>query len=367
MADTADLDIAGARRLDGRQTTIKDVAQAAGVSFKTVSRVLNQEPNVRAEIRDRVRQAAEALGYVPNVAARDLAGGRSFLIGLMFDNPSESYIGKIQTGAITRCRDAGYSLIVEPLEPGDDARRTLDPILSRLRVDGLILTPPICDNPVVLDAIERAGVRYVRIAPDRDADRAPFVTMDDTHAAYEMTRHLLTLGHRDIGFIKGPPSHGAAARRLEGFLRAMGEAGLTVPVGYIQAGAFSFRSGMAAAERLLAEPERPTAIFASNDDMALGVMWACSRAGLSVPTDISVTGFDDSEPARMAWPQLTTIRQPIADMSAAAVDILVEAGAKGRGPEPVANRWLDYELIVRGSTAAPGARSPRVEPRKTNS
>ncbi|HEY2661236.1 MAG TPA: LacI family DNA-binding transcriptional regulator [Caulobacteraceae bacterium] len=348
--------------MDARPITMKEVAQSAGVSFKTVSRVLNHEPNVREELRDRVRAAVAALGYVPNVAARDLAGGKSFLIGLMFDNPSESYISKIQTGAITRCRNTGYYLIVEPLEPSDDVQRTLDPILSRLRVDGLILTPPICDNLVVLDAIERAGVRYVRIAPDRDPDRAPCVAMDDTQAAYEMTQHLVSLGHRRIGFIKGHLDHGATPRRLDGFLRAMGEAGLTAQPGHIQGGSFSFESGMVAAERLLSQPDRPTAVFASNDDMALGVMWAALRSGLSVPTDLSVAGFDDSDPARMAWPMLTTIRQPIADMSAAAVDILIETAAKGRGSAPVASRWLDYELIVRGSTGAPGAVSPRVDP-----
>ncbi len=349
-------------RLNGRPITMKDVAQAAGVSFKTVSRVLNHEPNVRDELRDRVRTAVTALGYVPNVAARDLAGGRSFLIGLMFDNPSESYISKIQTGAITRCRNTGYYLIVEPLEPSDDVHHTLDPILSRLRVDGLILTPPICDNLAVLDAIERAGVRYVRIAPDRDPDRAPCVAMDDTSAAYDMTRHLIGLGHSRIGFIKGHLDHGATPRRLDGFLRAMGEAGLAVAPDHIQAGAFSFESGMQAAERLLGRSDRPTAVFASNDDMALGVMWAALRAGLSVPTDLSVAGFDDSDPSRMAWPQLTTIHQPIADMSAAAVDILIEAASRTRAPGPVASRRLDYQLIVRGSTAAPGEAASRVEP-----
>ena len=352
--------------MSGRQITIKDVAQAAGVSFKTVSRVLNDEPNVRESLRERVRAVAAELGYVPNVAARDLAGGRSFLIGLMFDNPSESYISKIQTGAITRCRNSGYYLIVEPLEPTDDPKQTLDPILSRLRVDGLILTPPICDNQAVLEAIERAGVRYVRIAPDRDLSRAPCVTMDDVGAAYDMTRRLLALGHRHIAFITGMPGHGATPRRLEGFQRAMAEAGLEVPAGFIETGAFSFESGMVAAERLLAADPRPTAIFASNDDMALGVMWAALRSGLSVPGDVSVAGFDDSEPARMAWPQLTTIRQPIAEMSAAAVDLLIEANAKGRGSRPVASRQLDYALIERGSTGTPAEPLGQVEPRTIN-
>ncbi|QUD90692.1 LacI family DNA-binding transcriptional regulator [Phenylobacterium montanum] len=336
-----------------RQTSIKDVAEAAGVSFKTVARVLNNEPHVRPELRERVRAAAEQLGYAPNGAARELAGGRTFLIGLMFDNPSESYISKCQTGAITRCQETGHHLVVEPLEPGDDVPRTLDLILSRLRVDGLILTPPICDDPFVLDAIERAGVRYVRIAPMNEVERTPFVAIDDSQAAYDMTRHLLAQGHRDIGFVAGPAGHAASPRRLSGFLRAMGEARLAVSPKRIGQGDFSFESGMIASAPLLAGERRPTAIFAANDDMALGVMSAASRAGLAVPKELSVAGFDDSEPALMAWPELTTIRQPIAAMSAAAADMLIEASGKGQA-WPVPSRQLDYKLIVRGSTAPPG-------------
>ncbi len=337
--------------MDRRQATIKDVAKAAGVSFKTVSRVLNREPNVRDELRARVQAAADQLGYVPNVAARDLAGGRSFLIGLMYDNPSESYISQVQTGAINRCSELGHHLLVEPLERGDDAERTLRPIISRLRVDGLILTPPVCDSRTVLDIIEQAGVRYVRIAPDREIDRAPYVAMDDVAAAYEMTRHLLGLGHRNIGFIKGHPEHGATPRRLEGFLRAMDEAGLATPAERIQPGFFSFASGMEAAGRLLSLAERPTAIFASNDDMALGVLSMASRQGLAAPRDLSVAGFDDIPAAAMAWPELTTVRQPTEAMSRAATEMLIEA-SQARGA-PIANRRLAYELVTRGSTAPP--------------
>lgn len=336
----------------GRPTSIKDVAQAAGVSFKTVARVLNNEPNVRAALRERVRAAADALGYAPNVAARELRGGRSFLIGLMFDNPSESYISKAQTGAIRRCQAAGHHLVVEPLEPWDDAPRMLDQILSRLRVDGLILTPPVCDNPVVLAAIERAGARYVRIAPMRELERAPYVAMDDEQAAFDMTRHLLSLGHTDIGVITGHPDHGATALRLAGFRRALETAGLSLAPERIEAGDFSFESGMRAAERLLAGPGRPTAIFAGNDDMALGAMSAAGRAGLSVPRDLSVAGFDDTDAARMAWPELTTVRQPVVEMSATAADLLIEA-VRTPGQAPAQSRRLDYELMIRGSTAPP--------------
>lgn len=344
--------------MNRRQTSIKDVAKAAGVSFKTVARVLNHEPNVRPALRERVFAAAAALGYAPNVAARDLAGGRSHLIGLMFDNPSESYISRVQTGAIARCHETGQHLVVEPLDPSDDARRTLDLILSRLRVDGLILTPPVCDNRVVLDAIERAGVRYVRIAPDQDLDRAPRVVMDDEQAAREMTRRLIALGHRDIGFIQGHPDHGATRRRQDGFLAALAEAGLSATPDRIAPGAFSFESGMVAARRLIEGRPRPTAIFASNDDMALGALSAAAQAGLNVPGDLSIAGFDDSEAAQMAWPMLTTVRQPIDAMSAAAVDLILD-------PQPSAERRLDYALIIRGSTAPPS--SNVVEPRTTSS
>ena len=328
------------------RATIIDVAAEAAVSIKTVSRVLNSEPNVRADTRARIEAAIAALNYVPSQSARSMAGARSYLLGLLFDNPSPAYVGGLQMGAVRRCQQAGYHLIIEPLDiEAPEVGQTVADLVSTLRVDGLILTPPVCDHPGILAVLDQAGTPYVRIAPDRDPHRAARVHMDDKAAACEMTRLLLAQGHRDIGFVRGPREHGASHLRFEGYADALAAHGAAIRRDRVVPGLFSFASGVDAAEVLLAGPERPTAIFASNDDMALGVMSVANAKGLSVPRDLSIAGFDDTQTARVVWPQLTTVRQPIAEMSAAAADLLIAGGAReGQA------RLLPYEIIVRGST-----------------
>jgi LacI family transcriptional regulator len=213
----------------------------------------------------------------------------------------------------------------------------------------VILTPPVCDNLTVLDVLEAEGVPYVRLSPDQDLGRSAHVRMDDARAAYEMTAHLIGLGHVDIGFIKGHPDHGASHLRYDGYAAAMAEHGHPVREDRVEQGYFSFRSGFEAAERLLAGEDRPTAIFASNDDMALGVMAVANRLRLNVPETLSVAGFDDTPGAKVVWPQLTTVRQPIQAMAAAAADLLLSRATGGEGEGPP-SRLLDFELVVREST-----------------
>lgn len=332
-----------------RSITINDVANLAGTSIKTVSRVINGEPSVRPELREKVSRAIEALNYKPSFAARALAGARSYLLGLYFDNPSLDYIGAIQIGAMRECRRSAYHLLVDQLDlETADVAAQLQDLLSNVRVDGLILTPPICDRPEVLDGLEARRVPYVRIAPSEDFDRAPYVSMDDRRAAYDMTVHLQRLGHRRIGFVKGHTDHSATRLRYEGFLEAMHEARIEVLPEWVLPGNFSFRSGVGAGERLLHLADRPTAIFASNDDMAVGVMAAANRMGVKIPDELSVAGFDDSPTARVVWPQLTTIRQPIEQMASRAAGLLIEG--LGGGARPMA-QTLDFELVTRDSTA----------------
>jgi LacI family transcriptional regulator len=336
--------------------TIHDVADRAGVSIKTVSRVLNKEPNVRPETRDRVLAAAEALHYRPSVSARSLAGSRSYLIALFFDNPSPAYVGDVQRGAVARCREAGYHLVVEPLDSAaPNAPDLVRATMSTLRPDGAILTPPVCDRPLILDALSELRAPYVRIAPDTEIERAPYVWMDDRMAAYEMTGHLLKLGHRDIGFIVGHPDHGASHLRLEGFTRAMQDQGCVVRADRIAQGHFSFQSGFDGANVLLAQKSRPTAIFASNDDMAMGVLAVAHRHGLAVPADLSVVGFDDTPAATTVAPRLTTVRQPIFAMAEVAADMLIAGGGKWPAPGRPPSQLLPFDIIVRESTAPPRA------------
>ncbi|MDB5471627.1 MAG: transcriptional regulator [Caulobacter sp.] len=331
--------------------TIDDVASLAGVSIKTVSRVLNHEPHVRAATRERVLAAVDSLKYRPNVSARALAGSRSYLMALFFDNPSPGYVHQIETGAMGACRNSGYYLIVEEmLESGVELERRVAAFNSTVRMDGVILPPPLCDRTELLAALDAEKVPYVRIAPTTHLDRAPYVFMDDRQAAYEMTTYLQSLGHRDIAFIAGPPDHTAAARRLEGFRDAMEQAGLPVGPDRVQNGAFSFLSGAECGELLLTAADRPSAIFAGNDDMALGVMAVANRLHIDIPGTVTLAGFDDSPGAQVVWPQLTTVRQPVADMAREATELLIAAGRGDVGPKA---RRLDFEIIVRQSSGPP--------------
>lgn len=328
--------------------TIRHVAAKAGVSFKTVSRVLNKEPGVRAKVRTAVEQAVEELKYRPNISARALAGARSYLIGLIYDNPSPNYVSQLQLGAMHACREAGHHLMIEQVNVNEaDLANRLRDAVSAPRLDGVILSPPLSDSEEVMQALEDIGVPYVRIAPDvGHSDRAPSIVMDDRRAAIEMTAYLWDQGHRDIGFVAAPRSHAAATHRLEGFLHAIAERGGMVRPGYVVEGAFTTASGVDAGLALLSHPIRPTAIFAANDEMAAGVMIAAYQNGLALPGQLSVVGFDDSPVARALHPLLTTVRQPTVEMAQAAARMLIQReGGSGR-------KALDYELIIRNSAAA---------------
>ncbi len=334
-----------------KRATITDVASRAGVSIKTVSRVLNRERNVREAVRARVLAAAKQLGYAPSLSARGLAGARSYVLALLFDHPSFSYLAEVQGGALERCRAAHYHLIVEPVETGALTKRTIEETLASARPDALILTPPVCDSALALDAIEQAGLSHVRIAPGRNLDRGPWVRANDREAARALTERLIDMGHAEIAFIRGHPDHGAAAERHTGYVDALGARGLSVDDGLVAQGDFSFESGVAAAEALLDLVRRPTAIFAGGDDIARGVMVAAERRGLEVPRDLSVAGFDDSPASRRVWPPLTTVRQPIRAMAAAAADLAMALACDPQTKERT--RSLPCEIVMRGTTAAP--------------
>jgi LacI family transcriptional regulator len=328
--------------------TIDDVAALAGVSIKTVSRVMNSEPGVRPETRVKVQQAIAELNYKPSLPARSLAGKRSNLIGLIYDNPSANYVFDVQNGAIARCREADLRLFIQSCN--DLGESLIDEVLAMVEqthVDGLVIAPPISSDAVLIEALEGRNVRFVRIAPGTE-HRSPAVTMDDQAAAREMTAYLIGLGHKRIGFIIGHPDHVSSPQRREGFRQAMLEAGLDPDSQPVEQGYNDIASGSEAALRMLALPEPPTAIFASNDDMAAGVIRAAHERGVDVPSRLSVAGFDDSQIAGIVWPPLTTIHQPTADMANAATRLLIDL-LKGKETPPVTQ--LAYTLVKRGSTA----------------
>ncbi len=325
------------------------------MSIKTVSRVLNHEPGVHESTRDQVLKVVEALRYRPKQSARSLAGGRSFLIGLLYYDPSALFVGSVQQGATLRCRELGYHLVVESLHnDAPDLRQQIDRMVMALRPDGMILTPPLCDNPEVLSALRESDTPFVLMSPERDIRGVPSVRMDDEHAAEEITNLLLSLGHRRIAFIKGPPDQSASALRYQGFVNALRAHDMVPDPELIQPGAFTFASGRDAAHQLLSRRQRPTAVFASNDDMALGVLAAAQRLGLGVPNELSVAGFDDSPTAAIVWPPLTTVRQPVAEMARTAVEMLVSKQRPDMTPDDESDlhKVLPHELVVRDSTRA---------------
>ncbi|MGJ8563690.1 MAG: LacI family DNA-binding transcriptional regulator [Alphaproteobacteria bacterium] len=333
------------------KSTISDVAKLAGVSIKTVSRVLNGEPNVAEKTRVKVQAAAKDLNYSPSLAARGLAGSKSYLIALLYDIPSPGFIATIQKGATQACREAGYHLIVEPIDmTNPDSLAGIETTLRRLPVDGVILLPPVCDSSKIVSQIKALRIPYVPVAPSMPHDDVRNIRMDDFKAAYEMTEYLIGLGHKDIGFIKGPEAHGASALRYDGFTAAMNGAGLSVNQAYITEGAFTYTSGVAAGETLFSLPKLPTAIFASNDDMATGVVSAANKKGIKIPEDISLCGFDDTPLATIITPHLTTIQQPIRTMGYQAAKLLVQKKEDEDTPE---TGLLEHKLIVRDSTQKP--------------
>lgn len=330
------------------RATIKDVSIAARVSTKTVSRVLNKEPYVSPETRERVERAIAELKFSPSAAARVLAGKRSNQVALLYDNHSAHYIHQIQTGVWARCVEDGVRLLAQPTDASSPTlAREVGELIDQTRVDGVILSSPVTDAVAVLDELESRGVPYVRISPGTEHGRSSFVTMDDVQAADDMTSHLVMLGHRRVGFIIGHVNHTASDLRLFGYRRALDRAGVTFEPRYVRQGAFDFASGEAAADALLDLPNPPTAIFASNDDMAAGVLSVAHRRGLTLPRDLSVAGFDDTALASQLWPPLTTVRQPTRELAYAATSLLLG------GEEGVVHRRLQHELVIRGSTSPP--------------
>jgi LacI family transcriptional regulator len=328
------------------RVTISDVAVAAGVSMKSVSRVINREPNVSPRLAAKVEAAIASLGYVPDFAARSLAGGRSFTIGILYQNPSPNYTMKLQTGAYRACRAQGYHLLIEHVATTrDDIADQLRGILLNARIDGFILTPPVSDCDAVLSVLEERGIPYVRVAPAGFPGRSPSVSIDDEAAAREIAEHLVGLGHRHVGIINGPPSHLAASARRKGLVDVLEAHDLPAP--HEAYGGFEFMSGIRAGLELLSAPNRPTAIFAGNDDSAAGVMAAAAQLGLKVPDDLSVAGFDDSWIALSVWPALTTIHQPIAEIAETAANLLIDRNGAMKTTGDV---LLDFHLVIRGST-----------------
>lgn len=337
-------------RRQGGAPTIHDVARHAGVSRMTVSRVINGESSVRPDTRRLVDASIRALNYAPNPAARTLAGGAVLRIGMLFRIPSPTYLGEFLIGALDRCGQINAQLIVQRHKLGGDEATAAEQLIAA-RLDGVVLPAPLGDAHLLTDRLAAAGIAVVTVGSARAAPALASIGIDDRGAAREMARHIIRLGHRRIGFITGLPSHGSSSLRLAGYHDALGEAGIEIDDTLIAHGTYTYKSGLEAAEHLLALDPRPTAIFASNDDMAAAAIAAAHRQRLDVPTDLSVCGFDDTPLATTIWPELTTIRQPVAAMAEGAVTMLADMIGMQRAGQPaeIPHRLLDYEFIRRYS------------------
>src|SRR6202140_4133935 len=338
------------RRKSNQSVTIRDVAAHVGVSPMTVSRVINRESNVKPETRELVHAAIRTLNYAPSPAARSLAGSVPCRIGLLYDNPSTGYLSELLLGALDESSRTGAQVLVERCGGNEMAAAALGKLL-KAGIDGLILTPPLCESERVLAEVQYAGVVAVAVASGHASDRMATVRIDNEAAARDLTEYLLSLGHRRFGIIKGHPNQVVSQQRLQGFLAALTSAGIAPDSVRLEQGYFTYRSGLEAAERLLAAEPCPTAILAPNDDMAAAAVSLAHRSGFEVPEDVSIAGFDDTPIAASVWPALTTIHQPVAAMARAAIDLVLEEVRRHREGSGAPRQLLHpHTLIVREST-----------------
>lgn len=334
-----------------RRATINDVARLAGVSKKTVSRVINASPSVQQATRERIEEVIRQTGYVPDPQARGLAFRRSFLIGLIYDNPNPQYVVNMQLGLLDAMRGSGFELVVHPCDRGsqtlvEDIRSFID----RQKLFGVVLTPSVSEDERVAEVMREIGCEYVRVASVTvDAPRHMIETQDRL-GGLAAGRHLAGLGHRRIGFISGVATFRSSHERRTGLEQGLAEHGLGLDPALVAEGAYTFESGLDCARRLLPGPDRPTAIFAANDEMAAGALHAARELGLAVPGDVSIVGYDDFQIAARVWPPLTTIHTPTRRIGQMAAEKLM-----GRDTaEPAPEEHLPT-LIIRQSSGPPPA------------
>jgi LacI family transcriptional regulator len=330
--------------------TLHDVAKLAGVSPMTVSRFIDGSRTVRDSAR--VKAAIERLGYSPDAAARSLASAGAIKIGLLYGNPSATFSSEFLIDLLENSRRIGCQLLIERCASPRKERVAANRLMQE-GVDGVILPTPVCDSRTLLMQFEDARIPVVAVGTGRDDVRGMSLRIDNFRAAQQMTRHLLSLGHRDIGFILGHPRQIDTVQRYAGFVAALEAAGLRAPPNRVKQGQYTFRSGFNAATQLLAGHVRPTAIFASNDDMAAGALAAAHRLKLEVPADLSIVGFDDTPLASTVWPGLTTIRQPIKKLTERALELLMEDIRRRRSGKPGLQRQevVKLSLVKRKSAA----------------
>jgi len=336
-----------------QQPTINNVAALAGVSKKTVSRVINGSAGISGATRARVNRAIGELGYVPNPQARALAFGRNLAVALLHDNPNAQTVLNFERGVLDAIKDSDLALMVRPVDrQSPHMLQDIGRFLQQQRPLGVLILPPISEREDLAELCRSMGVRYIRVGSAVLEDPAHCVASIDRIAVAMACRVLIAAGHRRIGFVRGPHGFRSAAERELGFDTAMDEAGIEVPDEYRAQGDYRFESGRAAGRALLNLDCRPSALFVSNDEMAAGVVHTALERGLVIPRDLSIIGFDDSPTAQHLWPSLTTVRWPIKEMGMLAAEKLVGEFLRDRRFAADTHE-LPSELIQRSSVAPP--------------
>jgi LacI family transcriptional regulator len=330
--------------------TVWDVASKAGVSAMTVSRVINGNTSVSEKTREKVTRVLKELNYQVNVAARAARIG-TLRVGLLYSNPSAAFLSAFLVGALGECGRSGAHLILENCDNLRSQQKAIERLVEN-GADGILVPPPLCDSRTAIRQLSELGIPTLAVATARPSNKMSAVRIDDYDGAKTMTTYLLQQGHTDIGFIKGDPEHTPAQLRYQAFIDTMRDAGYEVPAGRVAQGMFTYRSGLAAARELLSQSTRPSAIFASNDDMAAAVIAVAHGMHLQVHDDIAVCGFDDTPVATTVWPELTTIHQPITEMASSAVALLIEHIRSQRSGHSYTPRHelMPFTLVEREST-----------------
>ena len=340
-------------RKSSNAVTMHAVAVRAGVSPMSVSNVINGR-TVRPATREAVLRAIEELDYTPNVAARALASATITRIGLLYHSAESAFVSALLVGALDAASRFGAQLLIRRF---DEARSLADILLDMVAggANALILPAPHCEAISGTGLVERLKVPVIALCSGDELPDMSSVRVDDVAAARDMTNYLIGLGHRRIGFVRGQ-THIVSRTRFEGYRLALSEHGIAVDPDLVVDGDLTFDSGLGATEQLLSLRQPPTAIFASNDDMAAAVVSVAHRRDIRVPDQLSVVGFDDSPISRKIWPTLTTIRQPIVDMTAIAVESVIEMLGDSQAKLSPDNftTYGDYSLVIRGSSGPPG-------------
>ncbi|AFT96344.1 LacI family transcriptional regulator [Alteromonas sp. I10] len=335
--------------------TIKSVAEMAGVSIKTVSRVINKEGTVKPDTLQRVEEAIKALKYTPNKAARDLASKGASVLGYVYDNPNAYYIIDMQKGILDVCRKNNFELLIHPCDASSkNIAKELVDMVDTAQLAGLILSPPLSEMPEVLSELDQNQISYVRILSGDGLfpSPLPYVLVNDFKAAYDITEHLISQGHKNIAFIAGEEIHKSTIERLNGYKAALEKAGIAIDESLIIKGTYSFETGVKSSETLLAMSPHPTAVFACNDEIAAGTLFGARMKGVDVPQELAIAGFENSPFSRQTFPPLTTASQPTNEIAQHAAASLIQylRAKKAKAAHDNLNHTFIPELVVRAST-----------------